>query len=795
MSLTNRPLAAVALAAALGGISLSAGAAERAAIPASDLAHLDPLSEVVVLGDNQSDAPRTIVVRIDDKPGAAYADRVNAERIVPPGPFTVRFRVALMATPSGRALEMGRLAAANAWAPGGGVDFTGMGIELPAALPTDVRGWYFGPAAAAPLRGFEEVTPADPRVSGPGVRRIRRPGTDPLLTWGTRLTLFETRLESGRYRITMWTEDPGEWETLPPIIERRIRVNGADLLHYRRDHDWWVRSRYLSGRDREADPNAAPYESISGRRGARVEGEVEVFGGRLRIEMAGHPGAATHIVAVTAEPVGQNPPQAAALVEEARAARFADDWHVLAEPQTFPPPSQLNLAPASPTRVVIAPGGVGVVRLEARSPLAASGAAEIAWSGEVGAGAEGSLYWGMWRWRRNSVGSHGLLFSSDHLRGDVGRIPLRSDLPRPIVAVIRIAEDAKPGVRRGVISVTGGGNSAELPIEVVVPDIRIAPPRQRVGAFLDFAPHLLSDRSTAPMARRQAACDMDTLTSFGLRAGVPPLAQPDEPGRDQFLADLREASIRHSGPIMAYAPVRQMAVRLGPEVAADMAGRTDRSIAALGLPRVAWSIADEPGAEGGAAVERLSREMRRLAPGALVAGHLNSPSDVALLRHFDLVTINEGYGASAARIDEIRRAGVQPWLYNMPRLRAGSGAFLWRSGADGLIQWHARMPTADAFDPTDGREGDAQFLWPTPEVCGSPDIDASLLALAEGAEDLRWLSWLESEAARGRPEARALLARARATVPADWAGMDSLSDEAIILLRESIIKLTGTTNP
>jgi hypothetical protein len=183
---------------------------------------------------------------------------------------------------------------------------------------------------------------------------------------------------------------------------------------------------------------------------------------------------------------------------------------------------------------------------------------------------------------------------------------------------------------------------------------------------------------------------------------------------------------------------------------------------------------------------RLAAAMRAAAPGAPLAAHLNDPRDAALLPLLDLATVNHRFGADATDIARLRGAGVSPWLYNMPRLRMAAGFYLWRSGAEGLLQWHARMPTADAFDPTDGREGDVQFLWPTPGVCDPPDLDADLLALAEGAEDLRWLAWL---AAATAPEAVALRDRLWRAVPATWQQAAALPPGAEAAWRAEIIAL------
>ena len=120
-------------------------------------------------------------------------------------------------------------------------------------------GWSFAPEGGAPLAGFEAIDPQDPRLSGPGPRPVRRPGGDALLARGMAgITPFATPLPPGRWRITLWTEDPGEWETLPPLVEHRVRVNGVDLLQFRRSPDEWVRQRYLAGQAAEAAPQVAP---------------------------------------------------------------------------------------------------------------------------------------------------------------------------------------------------------------------------------------------------------------------------------------------------------------------------------------------------------------------------------------------------------------------------------------------------------------------------------------------------------------------------------------------------------
>ncbi len=729
-----------------------------------DLAGAEPLAELVLRGENRATTPRRIVLRVDDRAAPPYADRANVERLVPPGPFVLRWRLALLTTPRGRALEVASLRQAIAFAPEGGeVALAALTLEAPPPLPAGVRGWSFAPPGAAPLAGMEAVAPEDPRLSGPRPAYVSRSGEDPVLARGmARVTRFTAPLPPGRWRIALWTEDPGAWETLPPVLEQRIRANGRDLHMVRRDAAGWIAQRYFAGR--EAEATDSPWSALGARRGGRIEGEVEVGADGLVLELAGHPQAATHIAALLAEPAEASP-RAAAAMEALRANRFAEAWPVLARPAALPAPAALRLDAGAP-EARAAPGGLLVLRFAAMAPNPGPAEASIAWT--EGAALPARLLWAQWRWRRPAPETPGLVLDAAHWRGDVGALHLPARLPRPLAVLVRIPADAPPGARRLRVTVAAGNAMARAEALVeVLPLLRPAP-RARVGAFLDVAPHLAGFRETREQARAQAACDLDALAGLGLTAVAPPLATPDEAGAAEFIADLRAAAERFAAPLIAYAPLRRLARAAGPAAGGDAAARADAALAAAGLPRATWVVADEPtGAGTMSAARRLAEAARAADPAIRLAGHLNDPRDAALLPLLDIATVNPRFGADAADVARVRAAGPAPWLYNMPRLRLAAGFYLWRSGADGLLQWHARMPTADAFDPTDGREGDVQFLWPTPRPCDPADLDEDALALAEGAEDLRWLAWLDAETAR-TPEAAALRAALWRDVPARW---------------------------
>ena len=205
--------------------------------------------------------------------------------------------------------------------------------------------------------------------------------------------------------------------------------------------------------------------------------------------------------------------------------------------------------------------------------------------------------------------------------------------------------------------------------------------------------------------------------------------------------------------------------------------------------------ADEPSNPGNTVSVDDIRHYRTLKPtNSKLAGHLNHESDSKYADAFDLILVNDGYGADRDRIQKLQRH-ADVWLYNLSNrenpanLRAASGFFLWKVHADGFIQWHARMPTADPFDPTDGRESDVQFFYPSIEPCSTiPELDASLFQLVEGIEDLRWLMWLEYQAKR-RTDAQSLMQELTRVIPEDWEIMKTANNRDLNEWRDKIREL------
>jgi len=117
-----------------------------------------------------------IVLRIDDKWGAAFADRFNGEKTLAPGPFKWVVPASEIKAPSGRVLDLGMIRQFVLFVTSGGtVEVTtfraaGAGVDIPTAGASGAAAVKPGAAAPASLpagRGTMRFEPNDP-VDGSG---------------------------------------------------------------------------------------------------------------------------------------------------------------------------------------------------------------------------------------------------------------------------------------------------------------------------------------------------------------------------------------------------------------------------------------------------------------------------------------------------------------------------------------------------------------------------------------------------------------------------------------------------
>ena len=753
--------------------------------------------ELHIEGAVKAANPVVVVLRIDDAQSTNYASRVNSERTLPPGPFRWTIAVKGLRTTDGRTLDYRQLKRMMVFLAAGEGSVTLNRFETAQALklPAGTKGYALGAETAELPAGFERIAPGDPRVAGANIVAVHRPAPDPLVASGLRgierLTLPCTNQQA---LVTIWTEDPGEWELLPHPLERRIRINGLAVVGERRTPDTWVQQRYLHGLGYEHGPQDDAWTAYGRLRGEVRSAEVTCGPEGVVIELAGSTAEALFLSAVLIEPAGSAP--GLGQVEKLRADWYRSNWPVVTPARTQSPFELVTLrdngaAPAGVTLQASAAPDSGahlVVRVVSSVTIVNPNVA-LQQPSRENVKLTGMVWAGQMRLERQSAGDTVLTLGDNMLSNAPEGLPLKAGQPRKYEIWIDVPAATPPGVYNGGLLVGEIGRESLVPIEIEVLAVKLPPARKPAGFYLDEAPHLTWFEGMAADRDRQAACDMAFLARLGLNGSAPPLATPENvPG--VFEADMKRAMEAGVAPgWLAYAPARRLLERHGVDGSAAIIGRVERDLRDAGITPPAWSVADEP-SNPDQAQQQLHdwiAAIRAHAPGARIAGHLNTPKDRALVGAFDTVLLNNGYGLDPATLADAQARGADVWLYNTDRPRVSAGLWLWITSASRYVQWHARMPTGDPFDPIDGREGDVQAFLPGRTVCPAvPSIDRAMLEMADGVNDQRWLSWLSDANTKS---ARLLRGKLLSQMPSSWAAAAMLNTSGLDDIRKAIVDL------
>jgi hypothetical protein len=681
-------------------------------------------SRLEVSGYNPSEHPQILVVRIDDQWRPAYVDRVNLERTVPPGDFALSLPLEGLTTPSGRSFDSDKIKQVIVFS-GSDVSLRLDRVEMSGdrALPAGAQGWDLGPRGSPIWPGFQSIDLDFPGLQGVQLKAYdrgrRQQATEGLTTDGIRgIDKLVLPLKQGQWRITLWLQNRGEWEYLPHPLKRDVRINGRPIwsLDYASPQDW-IEDVYLGRLDDEYRPGDDVWRTFGCQCEGRVTAVVDVAEEGLVIELSGDGPEAGYLAAVLAEPALG--PDVVGQVETERADWWRRNWPVAESTADQVTAPSLR---ASQEKLIVAPGTTAVAKFELRLP--AAGPAPIV---DIAAPALGDirlttrLRWGRWQLRRKTLSASLLEPVNGHLRGDLAELPSNSALPRLFHVQIDVPSDAPPGEYTGLLNIRLGELALQGPLNVLVPDVRLPEPGRPIGLYLEPPVHLGWFDATRPQKAEAVACDLQLLRGMGLTGVAPGLATPDAASsKAQFLGGVEQVrSAGFGGPVLAYAPFKRLLAGRGLDAAIQAVDQMHTETTARGLGPVVWSIADEPSNAGhDVGLSDIRARAQELAPGVQFAGHLNHPGDRQYLELLDIVLINEGFGVDQRDIEEVRQAGAKPWLYNMTNRRMAAGFYLWRVGAEGYLQWHGRMPTADPFDPTDGREDDVQLALSC--RCGMP---------------------------------------------------------------------------
>lgn len=739
---------------------------------------------IIIDGKVEGGKQVSLVLRIDDASSRDYASRANIERSLPPGPFHWEVGARGLRASSGRVLDLQSVRGLRLFGIGDAQVSIGR-FEVKSFPPLSSRAlaYSFGAEDAPLFPGFEQILPTSPMITAGHPTAIRRPAPDPLIASGIAgVETLKVPWPEPRARVTLWTEDPGEWEMLPHPLGRRIRVAGTDFLYELYNPDEWFEKRYLRGLRDEHSKSDDAWTAYGQKRGGLVSFETPVGPDGIVIELAGDSPAATFVNAIVVEPAGQTAARDEA--EARRAAWYRNTWPVVSAKEAAAVPETHRL------RATAAPGSGVHIAASVKASADVDQPDVKLNSPQLGPVRLGARIWAAQRRLERQAASDTVLTLADNmLRADTSALPLRHGKSRRYDLWITVPAGAPPGLYKGTLGIAQT-NPGQIPIEIEVLPVSLPPLAKAAGFYLDASPQWGWFWGLNVRRKEQLACDLKFLESFGILGNAPALAAPIAEGREEFLADMEIAAASHTAaPWLAYSAAKEVYARVGAEESAAFLKDAEASVKKAGLPPPIWSVADEPSNADsrGFNLQAWVNALRAGVPGILLGAQLNTPADAKLAPTFDVAIINQGFGIDEATISGLKHSGPDVWLYNTGLPRATAGLWLWLTEASRYVQWHARMPTADPFDPLDGREGDVQMILPSAEACTKqPNIHRDLLRMADGLTDQRWLLWLSAQ--KGA-EAEALHKSLRQKFGGRFERVSSLTAQDLDTIRGSIIDL------
>ncbi len=702
---------------------------------------------------NNTDDTSRLLIRIDHDQSYSYYTRFNRELLIPSGDSHFTLNLDHLHNSNKQPFASRKIRRIYVVTLEGDLQWQSAQLAETIGLPEGVFGWDFGPEGQNEAPGFHPVSSSsvylntatgtyDPMIKG-NTRDRSRPYFDPLLQDGIEgLDQATLPLSNGFWHLRLWVEDIGEWEYLPHVLEKAITINGQTVLEQTLSPELWLTERYLKQPDLPtlseliAQQQSTPilnqlqhkfWQNLAKGRGQMLETLVEVTDNKVQLDFYSPKQAGRFISALIATPADRHLVQALEEYQKSRLRHFQQHWPIIKNPhlEQYLPDAYTDQTlywadhEEVTLRLTIPPtlGKLTQIRLPLKNLRIYQAQTQLRRAG----GQENAL--------RPELALSPLPFppssNSNIDRGQeqvwliTGRVSKEKEVQNPVLIF-----------EQGQIAFTVEWLDVELPAMV-----------KPVGIYLDYAPHL--SWHWPDKRHEQAQCDYQFLNSFGLTGAAPALPTPIK-GQEQAFKQAAQSPllVGLQPPFPAYTPIKRLLQHPEPYALDLMEALTGT------FGYMLWSLADEPGAfpKLDQQLNQFNQLLQQQLPQAKTFAQLNNPKHKDLANQYQAVLINHGYQLNQYRLQQLKKQGIDTYLYNLPWLRFAAGAYLWRSQALGFWQWHGRMPTAHPFDPTDGREDDVQLILPSEKVCGPSKIHSNLLALRQGVNDYRWLDWLSQNA-------------------------------------------------
>ncbi len=753
---------------------------------------LDSGTELIINGANESDRQQTLIIRIDNQSSSNYHSRVNEEFTLTPGPFELVLPLSGLRTSDGKPFKQPYsklfIFGADEWS---GIKLKKILISSANKLPEKTLALDFGSNTSAAFPGFESVSKSSPYITGKVTERSRASGDSLIQDGIAGINNLQIPWPDGQWKLSLWTQDQGEWEYLPHFLTRQIIANGTTIIDEKRTREQWINEVYLAGNKKEGGIAGDPWALIGERRSGFISKNINVSGGMVNIALKGNYDA-KYLSALVLEPLDGIFAQA---TQAKRRERFLSKWPVASTP--YNPPESLSLQDISQqvkdneAFYISARDSILNLTFEIESPVDDTAPVIIVSppKSSDGKSLKVTTRYGHWHYERPTPNATSLILDDSYLRADMKSIELSNKKPRRLHVQVKVPSEAFSGDYSGKIQLFSRGELRLLDYKVRVLPIILPELESSVGLYLEPAPYYQWFKPLKSQASIATTCDLSLMDSHGFSTVAPALATPDsKKSRRQFVAQMKKIkSFGFDGEILAYTPLKRLLKQKNvSEVASDLT-KLNLLLKKNDISNIYWSIFDEPANNHFSQIQSTTELLKKEHRTFNTAGHMNSRRQEKLAPLSDLLLINHGVEVSAGNIKRFQ-LNSRIWLYNMPRPRLAAGVYLWRSGANGYLQWHGRMPTADPFDPTDGREGDVLYIYPSANGCPTAmDIHRRFIDLHEATIDLRWLQWLEAEKS---PEAIELRRTIRKSIPSQWNDAAIVTNKELMEIRRQVVSLS-----
>ncbi|MCJ8268145.1 MAG: hypothetical protein MJK04_01970, partial [Psychrosphaera sp.] len=235
-------------------------------------------SELVIEGINNDNEPRIVILRFDDNRSQGYRSRVNIERVVTPGRFSINLPMFGLKTGDKRLLNWQQWQRFIVFGDSNQekIKINQVVITRAADFSAASMGFDLGSPDSPVLRGMQQVTPAFTgikgkhlkarnSVSGSGVsgNALTRDGIEGIKS----LTLD---VPNGRWQVTLWFAMHGEWENLPRQQNQHIKLQGKTVWQRNLSPQQWISTDYLAGQYQEAYIDGSPWQLFGDQPSRRV---------------------------------------------------------------------------------------------------------------------------------------------------------------------------------------------------------------------------------------------------------------------------------------------------------------------------------------------------------------------------------------------------------------------------------------------------------------------------------------------------------------------------------------------